>query len=101
MTGKMKVWYQSTMRGKASDKDDLLCFGKVRRIPRADFGYPSMLKWEPDPGDLLTDMEAVDGSRTLEPVPGAFMERYEVIDQGTGDVWVMWRIPYQKKAGTE
>jgi len=89
------IFYQSTVRGFAfPEGGHVVYYGKVYRIPRADFPH-NMLKHETEPEDLLKDIE------DAEPVPGAVLERHEVFDQDTGDVWVMWRIPYRQKAGKE
>jgi len=95
MTAKMTILYQSTIRGKASDKGDMVYFGKIYRVPRAAYGKMEQAVLdglETDPEDLLIDIG------DAEPVQGAIIERYEVFDQDTEDILVMWRIPYRKKA---
>lgn len=113
MTEKRQIWYQSTLRGMASDTGeasaalqqiegglkDVLYYGKVLRIPRAEYGKDPSEEGsrEIDFDALLIDIEAKDDGEKMEPVPGAIIERYEVFDQDSGDVLVMWRIPYRMK----
>jgi hypothetical protein len=68
-------------------------FGAVYRIPKSDYGTIRQLEWERTPGELLA--AAPPGDRPpLRRVVTAAIERLEVCDQDTGDIWVMYRVPY-------
>lgn len=92
---KPTIFYQSTIRGITESKrklNDVIYWGKVIRIPSADFPE-NMLKYEIDPMDLLKD----DGWG-CEYVPDGTIERYEIRELGTGDCLVMYRIPFRAKS---
>ena len=88
--------YYSTVKGLAN-KDGgpaTVFYGKVHRIPREDFGARRQLNCEKLPGDII---EEIRNSRPdLDPLPFGPIERYEIFDVDTGDVFVMYRIPCRK-----
>ena len=68
-------------------------FGAVYRIPKSEYGTIRQLEWERPPAELLAAAPAGAGSG-LRRVRTAAIERLEVCDQETGDIWVMYRVPY-------
>ena len=92
----LKILYWSTVRGFANQDGGpaTIYYGKVYRIPREDFGTQRGLNHEKDPGDII---EEIRNSRPdLDPSPFGPIERYEIFEVGTGDVFVMYRIPRRK-----
>lgn len=94
--GKGNVFYLSVGRGITNPDGSrpVAYFGKVYRIPRSEHGTLRQLEWEMTPDDLLADMTRPDGV-PIEHVPDGVVERFEIYDQDSGDVWVMYRVPYQ------
>lgn len=86
-----KMFYYSTIKGVESEEKDVFYLGRVYRIPEKAYGTEKHLQYEIDPQDLLKDLG------DLEPIPGGTIERYEVRDINTGDVHVMYRVPYRPK----
>jgi len=93
------LYYQPTTRGLANPDGSkpVRYFGTVYRIPRSEHGTIRQLEWETAPRELGHDLHAADGS-TLTTPDKNITERFEVIDQQTGDVWVMYRVPYEPSA---
>ncbi len=104
LTEPFTVFYQSTVRGvaeaKAKDETPFIYVGHLHRIPSADFAKIKMLDHETNPGILFGDRIGNDGSQ-YEPAPGETIEGYEAWDIETGDVLVLWRVPYRLKASPE
>jgi hypothetical protein len=88
------VFYLSVTQGitNPQGKEPIAYYGKVYRIPRSEHGTIRQLEWEMKPDELLGGM-GQDG----EPVGGGVIERFEIYDRDSGDVWVMYRVPCQKR----
>ena len=92
----MGVHYQSTIRGRANPSAEprMLYYGVVLRIPRQEYCA--------DPAEALRRHDVGTLASLLRPrgseVPARTgpIERYEVWDIDTSDVWVMWRVPYAR-----
>jgi len=89
------IYYQSIDRGLENPvgQADVRYFGKVFRIPRNEHGSLRQLEWEPSPDELRHEIETCEG-RPIRVLDRGMVERFEVIDQETGDVLVMYRVPY-------
>ena len=70
-------------------------FGKVFRIPKQDHDTIRQLEWEMDPKELIREMHGQEG-KGFVPAEMCVIERTEIYDQDSGDVWVMYRIPYTR-----
>jgi len=70
-------------------------FGAVYRIPKADYGTIRQLEWERTPDELLAAAPPRAG-RPMRRLAARAIERLEVCDQDTGDIWVMYRVPYAR-----
>ena len=68
-------------------------FGAVFRIPRSDYGTARQVEWEPTPNELLAEAPASAGAPAQRVLSRA-IERVEVCDRDSGDIWVMYRVPY-------
>lgn len=93
------VYYQSTGRGRANPdgRPGVVYFGKTYRIPRRDAGDGyAQRKWEVDPADFAKPLQLPGSGTRYAPVPDATFERFEVFDAVTGDLLVMWRIPFEE-----
>lgn len=92
------VFYQSVSRGFSNPdgKRPVTYFGKVYRIPKSEHGTLRQLEWELTPDDLLASLPQ-EGGAAVQQVAGGIIERFEIYDQETGDVWVMYRIPYERE----
>lgn len=90
------VFYQSTRRGLANPDGSapVTYYGRVYRIPASQHGTIQQLEWELSPIELLN----VPDGQPLERSADDAIERLEVIDQQTGDVWVMYRVPFRPSA---
>lgn len=88
--------YQSPHRGMeyGGGKSAVTYFGVTYRIPQSQRGTVQQLEWEQSPRELLRPVTLDDGS-TIAPVDEGAIERIETLDQATGDLLVMYRIPYQ------
>lgn len=87
------VFYLSVSQGISNPQgqEPITYHGKVYRIPRSEHGTIRQLEWEMKPEELLRGM----GSNE-EPVGGGVIERFEIFDQDSGDVWVMYRVPCRR-----
>jgi hypothetical protein len=90
------VYYQSVFRGITNPDGSrpVTYFGKVYRIPRSEHGSMRQLEWELKPEEILAGMKREDGT-PIEHIEGGIIERFEIYDQESGDVWVMYRVPYE------
>jgi hypothetical protein len=90
------VFYQPAGRGieNPDGQRPVRYFGKCFRIPRSEHGSIRQIEWEPSPADLRDDVDAADG-RTLKAVACGVIERFEIVDRDSGDIWVMYRVPYR------
>ena len=85
------VMYCSSKEGLTPEKEGkpILYYGRVMRVPSGT--------------DVVETVKAVDLAEMLdgieggEYVPGGTMEHYEVIDRDTGDLLIMWRVPFREK----
>jgi len=104
MTDRGTVFYQSTDRGLESPTGEhaIRYFGQVFRIPRSAHGTLQQLEWEPSPSELRRAI-ASEYDRAVRPMLRGVIERFEIVDQESGDVWVMYRVPYRltEKAGPD
>ncbi len=89
------VLYQSVNRGFSNPdgSEPITYFGVSFRIPRRDHATIRQLEWEVPPAELCETLHLKDG-RTLKPLLDDVIERFETIDQQSGDVLVMYRVPY-------
>ncbi len=93
----MEIAYQSTVRGVSRRKVEELgkeigfvYYGVVFSIPKEDF--PEKLdELEPSFESFMSEFD------DCTPMPGGMIERHEVVDVNTGDVHVMYRVPYIEK----
>ncbi len=94
------VWY-STIRGASNPDRDMerVYYGKVYRIPRDAVGDR-----EAGEGGAIEERElsaledeVINASCTDNGIPavGEIFERYDVFDAETGDMLVMYRVPYK------
>lgn len=93
------LYYQPATRGLANPDGarPVRYFGAVYRIPRSEHGSIRQLEWETSPAELRGDV--TDGGVPMRCVDNTVMERFEVIDPESGDVWVMYRVPYEPAGG--
>ncbi|MFP4143605.1 MAG: hypothetical protein ACLFV3_00525 [Phycisphaeraceae bacterium] len=93
------VVYQSVNCGFAnpSGHKPMTYFGKVFRIPKSEHGTVRQLEWEMSPRDLERQVRLGDGTQ-IGRAEEAAIERLEIYDQDSGDVWVMYRVPYDRGA---
>ena len=92
------VAYQSTVRGisrreaeeKLGKEIDFIYKGIVFSIPREDFPE-KILEYEPHIETIIREFD------DCIPMSGGMIERYEIFDIETGDVHVMYRVPYIEK----
>ena len=97
---KFHFHWHSTLRGvsnAAGDKDRVY-YGKVYRIPKAM--QDDADAWKDFEHKAIDDLMAkvVDASCCSDdgmPAVGEVVERCDVFDAETGDVVVMWRVPYR------
>jgi len=96
MSDKGTVYYQSIDRGleNPAGKQPVRYFGRVFKIPRSAHGNMQQLEWEPSPSELRPPLTSREGD-AIESVDRGVIERFEVVDQESGDVWVMYRVPYE------
>ena len=91
-----EILYWSTVKGLAN-KDGgpaTVFYGKVHKIPREDFSTQRHLNHEKMLEEII---EEIRNSRPdLDPSLFGPIERYEIFEVGTGDVFVMYRIPCRK-----
>jgi hypothetical protein len=86
------VAYYSTTKGVTQQKTGapIVYHGKVFKIPKALFSEDGEIDFEKDVGELIQEIR----EEGLEPVlDEATVERYETWDTGSGDVWIMYRVP--------
>lgn len=93
------VFHQTVARGLANPDGckPITYFGKVFRIPRQDHDTLRQIEWEPDPQELLRDLIDPQAG-AVQPARTCIVERLEMYDQETGDVWVMYRVPYSRES---
>ena len=92
----MGVHSLSTIRGRAnlSAEPRMVYYGVVRRIPRPEFDAdPEEALHRHDFGKLASLLRPRESEVPARTGP---IERYEVRDIDTNDVWVMWRVPYAR-----
>ena len=90
----MGLHYQSTRPGHANPSavPKMVYYGRVIRVPAREFEDPVRAWRRRDLfGDLPSLLRPLGG---LVPAGQGPLERYEVRDIDTNDVWVMWRVPY-------
>ncbi len=94
------LFYQPVTRGLANPDGSrpMRYFGTVYRVPRSEYGTIRQLEWETAPQELQQEVHAADGS-TLRCAAKNITERFEAIDPDTGDLLVMYRVPYEPMAG--
>jgi hypothetical protein len=88
------VFYLSASCGISNPdgKQPITYYGKVYRIPRSEHGTIRQLEWELTPDDLLADLINAHG-KALRRAPEGVIERFEMLDGESGDLWVMYRVP--------
>jgi len=88
------VYYHPTHSGVQTMSDDrpITYLGTSYRIPASAFNTIQQLEWERPPRELVRDVTLDDG-RSFEPDRQGIIERFDTIDDQTGDVIVMYRIP--------
>lgn len=98
-----KIWYYSTLRGVSNEDDegqDRVYYGKIIRHPGGEIDDAAKKAEE---GVMVEIENLVAGRHTSHSVEGAqfaageFVERYEIYDIETGDLVVMWRLPFKRK----
>lgn len=96
---KIKVYFQSTVRGiteREENLKDVVYVGRLVRIPNSDFPTEDPLKYESDIMELFQDIE-MDGY-VYEYIPDGVAERIEIRERSTGDCLALWRIPFRIKS---
>jgi hypothetical protein len=91
---KYSLYYQSALEGMANPTGEprMSYYGKVIRIPRRELDTPhsAILR-----RDLMQDLPSLlRGYGGPMPAPGGPLERIEVRDVDTGDLLIMWRLPF-------
>lgn len=96
------VYYQSTVRGlmNPTGEHDITYLGRVFRIPRSEHGTVRQLEWEISPKELFEECVTLHNGEQAERMPGCVIERFEIVDQPTGDVLVMYRVPCRPVQGS-
>ncbi len=92
----MGVHSLSTIRGRANPSAEprMLYYGVVRRIPRQEYSAdPAEALRRHDLGKLASLLRPRESQVPARTGP---IERYEVRDIDTNDVWIMWRVPYAR-----
>ena len=92
MGQKVTVAYYSTKQGVTQQQTGAptVYYGKTFKISKELFSEEGDVDFDKEIGRL---MEEIRG-KGLEPVLNeSTVERYETCDAGTGDVWVMYRVP--------
>ena len=75
--------------------DGVLYFGNVYKVPAAVWKSGAFEAWIME----TYPPQAYDAISDMEPVPGGNVELIEVYTpDASGDLWVMWRVPYRKAA---
>jgi len=96
--------YQTADLGVAdpAGSKGFIYLGKTYRIPKEECGTKRDIpEWETHPNELLKPVVlkgppwAREETWRMEPVPRAPIERTEVFDQDSGDLLILWRIPYR------
>ena len=89
------VFYHPVKHGMSNmdGKRPIAYYGKTFRVPRSAHGTVQQLEWEMPPREVNAAVTTPDGEM-LDPVDGALIERLEIVDRDTGDLWVMYRVPY-------
>jgi len=88
------VLYHPTHSGTQTSADDrpVTYLGTSYRIPASAFNTIQQLEWERPPRELVQAVTLNDGRR-FSPDQDGIIERFDTIDQATGDVIVTYRIP--------
>jgi hypothetical protein len=90
------IAYYTTNHGVTQQQKgvEAVYYGKTFKIAKALFSEEGEVDFQKDIEDLLTDIR----EKGLEPVlDEATIERYETREIGSGDVWVMYRVPCKKR----
>ncbi|MGI9505430.1 MAG: hypothetical protein ACR2RE_20525 [Geminicoccaceae bacterium] len=96
-----KIFYYSTLRGVSNHPDDnktRVYYGKIVRHPKGEIDDNAK---EAEEIGIREIESFIDGSHPDHGVVGGqfadgeFMERYEIHDIETGDLVVMWRLPFK------
>jgi hypothetical protein len=97
------IFYQSVVRGVASDKADTIYYGFISHVPRDVMRDPARID-----AYMTGEMAKIDAFIASLPddlEAGQPLERFEVYDaeadMDTGDILVMWRIPIHEKKTRE
>ena len=89
-----KILYCGVSRGL--EGHSVLYFGAARRIPSHEFHEDFVAASEKYdaglPGSLLDDFKDYE---RIQNIP---IERFDTYDKETGDMLVLWRVPYRPKA---
>ena len=96
MAQKVTIAYYSTTKGVTQQQTDasMVYHGKVFRIPKPLFDEEVDVDFDKQIGELVKEIE----EKGLEPLlDETTIERYETWDIESGDVWVMYRVPCEKK----
>lgn len=97
MAHKVTVAYYPTTKGVSQQQtgEDMVYYGKVFKIPKPLFDEMGDIDFDKEIGGLAEEIQA----KGLEPVLNeTIVERYEVWDLESDDVWVMYRMPCARKA---
>ncbi len=74
----------------------LVYFGIVRRIPRSVYGKDRNMTVETEIAVPRKPFLGSDGTAYV-PAANHCIERYESLDLGTGDIWIMYRSPFVRQ----
>jgi hypothetical protein len=90
------VYYQPLHHGLQNPTGDkaITYFGTTYRVPASAHNTIQQLEWETPPNELVQPLTLADGSQ-LQPDVGGIIERFETLDNETGDLLVLYRIPYR------
>ena len=92
------MFYQSTIRGRTEEetKRATVYYGATYKIPRDIFATDEQIEVEKQMLEKLNEWIETDIDEDEGRFPqDGIIERYEVYEIGTGDIWVMYRVPHQ------
>lgn len=91
------LFHQSPAHGVTQQEledEEIHYIGKVFKIPYDVYGTAKSKKHELEMDSLIMNIVTEDGE--WEAVDGGVIERHEVRDLDSFDVWVMYRVPYHR-----
>jgi len=94
---KFEVFYNSTVKGAtASEHEGVLYQGFAFKVPHDKFTAPERNEIEAEMLDKVEKLVSEGSNDGGEFVPKGIVERHEVFEAETGDVWIMYRVPFRE-----